>query len=259
MSNINDGTQAPAGQPEPGIQPQPGQPEPQLNAQPSAADPTPQPSVEELQRQLTERDQRLQQLDESARFHQSNSDRFQNALKVALGQSPSSAPPQDPIAPFVQKLIAQGYDEKSARAVASTSYEMSQALMQPLQQQVQVAQQATNIDYSIQQAASQWPHLFTSNEDYTQARQAAQYLVQNGGVADARTIASIVNDNRTFGPQRTAQPAPIAQHPQPFARGMYNTAPGFTQPSYQQAAQQLTPEQQAAEAFILNRTKPKTP
>lgn len=266
MSNINDGNPQPVEQPVAGPQQQPGQPAPQQVAQPVAADPTPQPTVEELQRQLAERDQRLQQLDESARYHQSNADRYQNALKVALGQQPSAnQPPQDPIAPFVQKLVSQGYSPESARAVASTSYEMTQAMMAPIQQQVQVAQQYANITPAIDQAAARMPGLFTSQQDYQDAREAASYLVQNGGVADPTTILSMVNDARfrrqmnNPNPQNYPAPATVPQNqPQPFARGMYNTAPGFTQPSYQQPPQQLTQEQQAAQDFILNRFKPKS-
>lgn len=234
-----------------------------LNAQNPVApvEPTapPQPSIEDLQAQLNQERQNREQWENQYKALQPEYTRARQALANLAGAPPPQAA-QDPLEPYVNELVSQGYSKESARAVASTSYKMTQAAIAPLQQQTQMAQQAANIDYSIQQAAQQWPQLFTSQQEYNEARQAAQYIVQNGGVPDPRTIAAVVNDNRFFRqpngtPPAAMQPAPPVA--QPFANGMYQTRPGFTQPSYQNTSQQLSADQQTAEAFILNRIKPK--
>lgn len=246
--------------------PQGTQPQPQLTPEqqtgngltPPSGEPA-QPSIEDLQRRATEYEKRFTDTQQAYTQSQQELARLRNLTQQLVGNQ-VQPPPQDPVQQYADALVSKNpklYDQQMARDIAEMNYRMTQDAMRPLQQQTQIAQQAANIDYSIQQAAQQWPQLFTSQQEYTEARQAALYLVQNGGVADARSIAAIVNDNRFFR-QPNGSPAPVqpaAPAVQPFANGMYQTRPGFTQPSYQSAPQQLTPDQQVAENFIQSYLK----
>lgn len=249
-------------QPIEGTQPQeqPSGIPPQVEQAPQTA--PAQPTVEQLQAELAAANQQREHFEKQYQALQPEYTRARQALASYVGaQAPQPQPPQDPLAPYVAQLTSQGYDEKSARAVAGVNYKMQQDLMQqhlaPLQQELQVTRNATDIDHAVTQATYLAPELFTSQADVDAARQAAMAHVQAGGRPDARLIVSVVNDNKFWQsrnnppPQATPQNLPPLPVRQPFANGFNRVGGGF-QPQPQTTTQSLSTESQRVADEIKN-------
>jgi hypothetical protein len=264
MSEINNGT-PPA--PE---QPQQGTPGPeQAQQQPGNSPETQpqQPSVEALQQQLQQERQQREHYERQYQALQPEYTKARQALAHLAGAQPQQPqPPADPIAPYVQKLTAQGYDEKSARAVAGIAYDMVAPIQQQFQQQMAVATQASQLDYALTSVASQNQTLFNTPGVYDAVRNDALNLVQHNGQIDPVTLRrmAIIHDYEQRQQQPPAQYAPQYQPnpqpqqtmpPQPFANGMFRGAAGYApQP---QATQPMTADQKAAEDWIKQFTQTK--
>lgn len=252
MTQPIEGTQ-PQEQPSSGTPPQVEQAH--ANGQPSQAAPA-QPTVEQLQAQLDSERQQREHFQNQYQALQPEYTRARQALANLAG-APTPQAPQDPVAQYVSELTSQGYDEKSARAVASVVYKMTQSTLAPLQQELQVTRNASGIDYAVNQAMQMAPQLFTSPADYDAARQAATAHVQAGGQLDPRMIVSVVNDNRFWQSMRTPQQPQQAAQPlptQPFANGFNRVGGGF-QPPQQRANAPLGKEAQDLQNEINNRYK----
>lgn len=217
---------------------QPTEQSPNLTGQP-AQPAALQPSVEDLQAQLQQANQQLEQKEQNYRSLQGEFTRRSQALAQLTGsqlQQPQT--PVDPIAPYVQKIVAQGYSEKDARVIAQTQYEMTQAMVTPLQQQFQQQQQTTaqltQLDRIASQAYAKFPDLFPDQQSINDAVQAANVYVQRGGIMDERTLLSIANDNifeRRFSGRQPAAQQPQYQQPapiNPFANGMNRVQQGYS-------------------------------
>lgn len=220
----------------------------------------PQPSVEDLAAQLQQERQQRQHYEQQYTALQPEYTRARQALAQLAGAQPQQAPP-DPLEPYIQELTGQGFDDKSSRAVAGMMYKMQQQGQQQLHQQLAATQQAGNVDYVLNQAAQFDPGLFTSQQDYDNARQMALNFVQNGGRIDRDLIVDMQAAARyrasKSSPHQQQPFAPPALPPQPFARGFNNAGGGF-QPQPQRGAPSLNKEAQDLQNEINARYKAKT-
>lgn len=225
-------------------------PAPPAPPQPPADAPTAE-QIAQLQQQAAQAQQyqqALQQREEQYRNLQAAYTRGQQAL-ATLGATPPP-PPQDPIAPYVQKLVAQGYGEKDARAVAQTQYEMTQQFLAPIQTQVQQYQAAAmaqqTVEPVMQQLYQQRPDLFQVPGVYEQTKQGLIAQAAHNGKVDvvqAAMTAAALSMQASFqqppqgqqfppmAPQYQPQPQfqPGQQIPQPFANGQFRVMPNFQQ------------------------------
>lgn len=260
MSELPTGTPQPSEQPGNGTQ-TPEQAAVNPGQQSQAAPPT----IEQLQAQLQQEQSARQQQDQSYRALQADYTRKAQALaQLAGSQAPPQAPP-DPIAPYVQKIVAQGYSEKDARVIAQSQYEMTQSMVAPLQQQIQQGyqqtQQLTQVDNLLNGAYREDPTVFPDQKVYDQVRQAAINYTQQGGQLDSRMIRSIANDAAYWarqGQPLQQQPPPQAMQPlgfQPFRNGQNIVTPGY-QPPMQQGNAPLTGAAAEVEAAMKSRFTP---
>lgn len=184
--------------------------------------------------------QRLQQeLDaakRSASYFQSQFDQTRLALANVVGAAPPPANQPDPLAHFVEKLVAKGYAPKAARDTAELMHEMVQPIIRDVQATQQQTRQMAGIDSAIQEAYSAMPSLFTDPAAVAQVRQQCQTWVAQGGTITPRFALSIANDLALDSRLRSQQPgytppSPPQQQPQIFQNGMFNTQPAFTPPA----------------------------
>lgn len=267
MSELNPGTPSPAEQVPSG--PQPTEQAPSQTQQPGAPVEQPasaQPTAEQLNAQLNQERAQREQLESNYKSLQGEFTRRSQALAQltgATGVAPVPAAPPDPLQRYVEMYTAQGFDAKQARMAAQVQHQMAQDMIAPIQQQVQVAQQASGIDYAIQQAAGMAPHLFSTQEDVDVARQAGMAHLRNGGQLDPRFLVSVSNDNRLWkslnNPTPQPTPTPQAQPPNPLAGGMFRVTPGLTPqfPIAQKPQGAQTTEGKALEQYLANALKPK--
>lgn len=227
----------------------PGQP-------PQAAAPAP-PTAEDFQRQLQQERQQREQLESNYKSLQGEFTRRSQALAQLTGNTGPAAPPVDPLQQYVDIYTRQGFDPKQARAAAEVQFKMAQDLAAPLQQQVQIARQSSNVDYAIQQAMGMRPGLFRNQQDVDTARQAAIAHIQAGGEPNPRLMCSIVNDSHFWEEPASPSAPPAAMQPlqpQPFANGFNRIGGGF-QPAPQINPQTLSPESQRVADEIAARLK----
>ncbi len=174
---------APQAQPGNGEQPPVQQPTQQTPQQPNPAAPASQPqtpavSVEELQRQIAERDEKLRLATESSRHWQSQADRYKAQTQALTGVQPQ----QDPLAEDVKFFVSQGYDEKDARIFAEFTNRKVSALAQQ-NQTLQQSLQATNRTGQLMQsliADQQLGPMFADQEVQSQVHQMLQQAAISG-------------------------------------------------------------------------------
>lgn len=238
--------QVPQGTPPPAQQSPVQQQEPpnQESSAPAEATPEQIAAWRQQAESATQLAQQLQQATESARYHQGNASRYQQALQQVAGGQPQ-AQPQDPLTPYVQQLTGQGYSEKDARAIAGMNYAMVQQHVAPLQQQLQQSQQQLQgglaVDQVLQSVYQKHPALFANQAVYDQTRAGLMQTVMAGGQIDpqyAKYAAVIANFEANEAAQSQARPgqvlpftpAPPQQQqpiPQPFNRGMFGVTNNF--------------------------------
>lgn len=232
----------------------PAEQAPQQTGQPSPAAPAP-PTVEALTQQLEAERQQRQHFERQYQEILPEFTRKSQALAQLAGAHPqANQPPPDPLAPFVNELRQQGFDEKSSRAVVDIANRMMQPLQQQMQQTYQVNQQTAQVDYMLGQTAQAAPLLFKTQAAYDQVRQTALQVVQNGGQLNRELLEDIaaVADYRA----QKGSPPPAngfsqnALPPQIFAGGMNRPGAGFGQ--HQQPVPQKAPL--SAEAIELQAT-----
>jgi hypothetical protein len=219
-----------------------------------------QPTVEELTRQLEETRQQAQSYEQRFKETQSAFTRSQQALAQLAGADPN-ARPADPLAPHVQKLTAQGYNEKDARAILSVAHDMMQPLQQQFEQSHRSLQSQSLVEDVMYQAASSPENqpLFTHPQVADQVRTGLRIYAQNGGqvtpeIAIDMAILAAYRMPKQGGqaqPQVTVSAQPT---PQPFARGMFNFQPSVGAPPTGVAqASPLSAEAQQVENEIKQR------
>lgn len=113
------------------------------------------PSVEELQRQLSEREEKLRLATESARHWQSAADKERQRVQALAGTQPQV----DPLEAKVKALVAQNYNESDARLILGLIHSETAPLIQQ-NQQLQQTLQATSITNQVINTAA-------SDKDYT--------------------------------------------------------------------------------------------
>lgn len=237
---------------------------PANSPQPDATTETP-PTAEEIA-QLRQQAQASQKLAEENRQLQDRYGNLQGAytqtrqqIAALTGAQQPAAAPQDPLAKYVQPLVAKGYSEKDARAMAETQFAMMQDHLTPLQQQftqsVQALQGQTQVDTIMRDAWGKHPQLFSDPVIQQQTEQALRTMAQQGGQISpdlAIDTAAIFAFRKTLGqPPGQPQQAPPMQ-PQIYANGMNGIRPGFP-PVAQPQSQSLSAEQQAADTLIKSR------
>lgn len=253
-------------------------PAPAAPAPPAAQQPPPQqtqPTVEQLQQQLQQREAQYQHAVESARYHQSQASRFQNALgQVTTGAVPMQQ--QDPLAgyaPQIAALKARGYDEQAARDTVGLFADMVKPLQQEVQQTRAAAMASQSVEPVMQQLYAQRPDLFPNQAVYEQTRQGLIAQASAGGQVDmiqaamtASALATQAQMTQQFQPQFQQQPWPQYPPqnppqqwqqqpqpiPQPFANGQFHVRPNFQPPAPNPSAV-LSPELLAAQAEIAAR------
>lgn len=260
MSELNTGPAPELNSPE-GTQNQP-----QLTPEQQTAPAAPQPSIEELQQRATQAEKRFTDTQQAYTQSQQELSRVRAiANQLAGNQLQQPSAPPDPISGLVERF-GKTFNPDHVRAIGSMVQELTGDLRQQnaaLQQQVQVAQQASGIDYTIQQAAAMAPGLFTTQEDYQVARDAAVAHLRSGGQLDARFLVSVANDNRFWkginNPTPATPAAPQVQPPNPLAGGMFRVTPGLTPqfPVAQKPQGAQTSEGQAFEQYFKTRYGPK--
>lgn len=250
--------ETPQGTPSP-AEPAPQSPQPLEQAQaapsgqptPAAADP--QPTAEDYQRQLQQERQTREQLESNYKSLQGEFTRRSQALAQLTGNTnPIQAPPPSPVDQYAQHFVAKGYTPENAKNSAELVYNIVQAELRPVLQQAQIAQQSSNVDYAIQQAAQMAPDLFTSQDDWNTARQAAMAHIQAGGQPDPRLMVSVVNDAKFWAARNKPMPSqaqPPAPQPQPFSNGMFRLQPGG-QPQFQPPAKPTGPVTPEGQEFL---------
>lgn len=160
---------------------------------------------------------------------------------------------QDPLKPYVDKLVAKGYAPEDARAVAEVSYEMTQPLRQEFAQQQAALQQTNQIQYVMQQAWSKNASAFADPEIVQQVEQILRQEALKGQSVDpeyALDIAFVAAGRRAMskGQQQTQT---VQQQPGNIAPQFGMTA-GFA-PRQQTVAKQPTAEYTAADREIKER------
>lgn len=219
---------APAAQPN-----QPGQPgAPTQTPNPTAGTGKQQPSVEDLQRQVNEQNERIRVATESARHWQSQADRLR---QFALG----SVPQVDPIAAKAKAYAQQfGVNEEDAKIFLG----MMQAEIQPIAQRAQLAEAAlhgtTQVGTIMQTVASdaQFGRFMQDPEVY----QGVQNMLQQAALAgqreylnpdyakDAARILAFDKYLLAGNAQPGAQPQATPQaQPQAFSAGMFGPQNGY--------------------------------
>lgn len=191
----------------------PQQTPPPANPQATPPAQTPQsPNPEEIAA-LRERAARAEQVEKNYRELQGAYTRSQQALKAYVGAPPAPPTPQDVLAPYVQKLVSQGYDEKDARALAGTIQEFVQPIQQQFGAGLAAAQAQAQIPLVMQQAYGQAQALFADpwiqNEVQNALLEAAQ--TNPGAVTPAYAIsyAMIRDGERRYFPQQNGNQQPM--------------------------------------------------
>lgn len=226
--------------------------------------------------------QTLQQQQDQYRQLQGEFTRRSQALAQLTGANPQAAP-QDPIAPYVQELVQQGYPERDARAIATTQYKMTQQYVAPLQQQLQQTQAAATASQTVEpvmaQLYQQMPGLFQNPGVYEQTKQGLIAQAANNGLVDmeqAIMTASALSAQAAYRQQMQQPPQfppmvpyqPQAQQPpqyqpgqpipQPHANGMFRVMPNFQQQTPQPAALPADAQQVDADMRSYFKLPPKT-
>lgn len=164
----------------------------------------------------------------------------------ALIGSQPAAPTVDPIQPYVDMLVKQGYDEKDARAIAGVSHAMMQPVIQAQQQSTAALQNTAMVGQIMQEAWGAMPGVFAAN---VQIGQNVQRILQADALA-GRPIdkeyalnLALIEDGRA---RYSGQTPPVQQQtPPPNFNFMSSPQPGFTAPApTTQAPPPLSPEQQ---------------
>jgi hypothetical protein len=191
-----------------------------------------QPSIEELQKQIQERDEKLRVTSESARHWQSQADRFK---QVALG----SQPQVDPLAEDIKFFTAQGYDEKDARSLVEFTNRKVSGLQQQ-NQNLQNSLQASSMIGQILQSAAQdkdYIPLFNDPDIAFSVNQELQRVALLPGQKDANQLVEYAKAYAetvyTTKHKPWLQPNQSAQQPQapqqrPFLGFNGNLQPGYT-------------------------------
>lgn len=214
--------------------------------------------------------QQLQQASESARFHQSNASKFQNALAQVMGQPAQAQQPQDPLAPYSDKirdLVAENYSEKDARTIVSLVKDMVSPLQQELQQSRAAVTNGFQVDQVMQKLYQSHQSLFTNPQVYDHTRQTAlMYIMQPGAQLDPELLLDVAaSANYRLGQQQQngQTPPPMQQQtppPQPFQGGMFGMRPGYQPQAPAQPQQRvLSAEAQQYERELQSRHPPKKP
>lgn len=240
--------------PQPGPEPvQPQVPtEPAAPQQPIApqapSEPTPQaqpqqPSVADLQRQLAELNTRYETADKSAKYFQSQFDRVRTAVQP-------NQPQQDPLAPYVKSLTDQGYEEKDARAIASTQYAMMQPLLQQNQQLSAALQGNAMLGDVMRQAWQKAPQAFADPAIAQAVEQELRtYAMQGHRIDPDMVIDTAAIHHFRSQWMKAGQPPAVPQVPPNLGSQFGSASPFGGVPQHRQAAPQdpmaNSPEAQA--------------
>lgn len=213
------------------------------------------PDIASLQAELArEREAKqvaeAQRVEYETRFKQTQAAYTQARQQIGALTGTQTQPQEDPLAPHVASLVAEGYSEKDARAVAQLSYNMVQPVLRQQQQQMAALQASNQIGDIMRQTWGSRPDLFTDPQVATQVEQQLRYNAINGYPVDAdaaRYIALDVQDKlRAQGRQGATPVQQPVNYPPQFAsfngqQGGYQAAPAARAP-------QSTPEADALAA-----------
>lgn len=178
--------------------------------------------------ELQTRASRAEQLEENYKHLQAEFTRRSQALAQLTGAQPQLQP-QDPLAPYIQKLVSQGYDEKDARAIVSVSHEMTQPLQQQLQQAQIATQQSAFVGDVMRQAWASAPHLFADPE----VAQNVEAILRNEALRGQKIDAEYALDAALITAGRKNLKAPTgnqqgASQQQPQFRSMFGAGNSFS-------------------------------
>lgn len=180
----------------------------------------------------------MAQQQEQYRQLQGEFTRKSQALAQLAGAQPT-APPQDPIAPLVNRMANEfGMHPDDARKFAPAMNALIQDAMRPMQQQLQQShaqlQGGLHVDQVLNQVYSANPQLFANQGIYDATRQALVAQIMANGQVDAEqaeyTAVVMAHQAAKRGQQAPMQPQfqpqqqPIAQ---PFQNGMFRVMPNF--------------------------------
>lgn len=246
---------APTEQPPQGNPAEPQQGAPQV--EPTATPPPPEPSVQELQQALAQREQALNQQQEQYRHLQADYTRKAQALAHLTGGGVlQPAAPPDPLAQDIHYWTEQGYNPKDARAMAQYVNGKIAPIQQQLSQQLQSVQYAGQVDVTLRDAWGKYPQVFSDPAVSNRVDQELRYFASQGGQPTeqmALQIAFIAKGEADLA--RAAQPnaAPPVQ-PNFMANGTWGPRPGYAQPAPTKPQPvQFAPEVMAFEADLQAR------
>lgn len=237
--------------------------------EPPSPEPSDEPTAEQIAQwqqqagQAAELQRQLQQTAESARYHQSQASRFQQALQQVAGGQPQQ-PPASPTAAIEKLLFDEGLNETAARGIAKAI----QAGYAPLQQQLQQSQAALQggfqVDNMLGAAMQSNQQLFANPAVQAEVRNQAMQIVMSGQQVEPSFLVDLgyIAAGRLAAQQQQQGGAPnVVQMPQPhpqaqpFARGMYGIQPNFQQPLPGGQQRQLSPAAAALQAEAEARYK----
>jgi len=219
----------------------------QQNVGQTATTPTTAPvDASELQARLAQLESEKQRLDESARYHQSQASRFQQALQAAAGVN---QPPQaDPIKPYVDKLASElpGVDADQLRVLAKRDYENDQRFSR-MQTAFQAQNQVPSVMQQVYQTAPElaadpvvWGRIESDLRE-----QAAQGNFNAVHPEYAITVGlRYAFDQRRQQPRGTQPPAPPQQIPQ--FNSQFGPIAGYAPQPPQPVANSIPPHLKAA-------------
>lgn len=226
----------------------------QTQQQTQAAEPPKPPTQEEIAAlqaaaaKAAELESRLQQTERNYGELRADYTRKAQALaQLAGAQTPPQAP-QDPLTPFVQKLVAKGYPEEDARSVAEMSYEMMQPILQQQQQYFGALQATQQVGDVMRSTWSTRPDLFTDPQVASLVEAQLRHDALSGAKLDpalAVRYAVLARDEIEQERMRNPNRPPPTQHQMQPSFGSFNGPTGGYTPAPPQTQPKANPQADA--------------
>lgn len=161
---------------QPGNGQQPAQQTQQLHEQKKPDTQQAQPTVEELAKQVEELRKQNEVAANSARHWQGQFDKLRQGVQsVAQPQQP-----QDPLAPFVERMTKKGYDQTQARDIAELVNDFVSPLAKELNAARGTIQATTQVEAALQAAFHLEPELMGDPRIFEHARLELQQAALSG-------------------------------------------------------------------------------
>jgi hypothetical protein len=220
---------------------------PQQTTATTAQSPTPE-QIAQWQQEA----HRATQLEANYKQLQAEFTRTRQAMATLTGNA-NGQPQQDPLEPYVKNLVSQGYDEKDARAIAGTQYQMVQPLMQQNQQLQAAIQGNAQVGDVLREGWSKAPQLFSDAQILQSVEQVLRAEAMRGNQINAEyaiDLAFVAEGRKRLANAQQSQQQP-PQVP-PNIGGQFNWASGFGGPpqTAQQQAKPLPADTQAHQAAL---------